>query len=417
MSVNALGGTTLNAAQTEAKKTTFVNDEPVSIMEFDAGKANKTVDIDQVSTDGSDDGKLSAGEVAKLAVKGAGEDVKNALTSPLGIIGIIGVTALSICPVTAPFVAPLVVAGAAVGIGAGAVKTVSGIGKMISADSDAEAKGGAKEVGSGIYTTGVSAATLKAGLNQMAKVEGSHMEAAYREGTSKTKAYFQDVNDLTGNKFGTLAASVKNKFGGNKLTEAQQQQVGEIMNRPQSDIDALIEQTNAQLGDGGGDIPPQLGDGGSNLPGPHNPNGGNGGGGGSTGGSSGGNGSRVLSQSEIDTLIRQMNGGPTDVLQPDTILNADGSIAGIYDSATGLYYEPQALGNGYTTAAAQTVQSSFPKLSGNVVGDTLTLPPAGTNAALPSGNIPPSLSSGASISQESLTIDPRLFTILQAKAA
>lgn len=122
MSVNAVNGTALSTANAEQTKKTFKQDEPVSIMEFDAGKANKTVDIDLVSTDGDNDGKLSAGEVVKLAVKGAGEDTKNALLSPLGIAGMIGVTALAICPVTAPFVAPLAVAGAAIGVGAGAIK-------------------------------------------------------------------------------------------------------------------------------------------------------------------------------------------------------------------------------------------------------------------------------------------------------
>lgn len=212
MSVNAVNGTASNAVA-EPHKTAFKQEEPVSIMEFDAGKANKTIDVDLVSTDGNDDGKLSAGEVAKLAVKGAGEDTKNALLSPLGIAGMIGVTALAICPVTAPFVAPLAVAGAAIGVGAGAIKTVSGVGKMITADTDAEAKTGAKQTGSGAYTTATSAFALKAGLKQMSKVEGSHMEAAYRDGTSKTKAYFEDVRELAGNKFGNLTTTIKNKFG------------------------------------------------------------------------------------------------------------------------------------------------------------------------------------------------------------
>lgn len=209
MSVNAVNRTTLSTTDAGQTKKTFQQEEPVSIIEFDAGKAKNTIDIDLVSTDGKDDGKLSAGEAAKLAVKGAGHDVKNALTSPLGIASMIGVAALALCPVTAPFVAPLAVAGAAIGVGAGALKTLSGVSKMVSADTDAEAKGGAKEVGSGVYTTGISATALKASLNQMAKVEGSHMEAAYRDGTSKTRAYFRDVNDLTGNKFGSFTAKFR----------------------------------------------------------------------------------------------------------------------------------------------------------------------------------------------------------------
>ncbi len=242
MSVNAVNGTALSTANAEQTKKTFKQDEPVSIMEFDAGKANKTVDIDLVSTDGDNDGKLSAGEVVKLAVKGAGEDTKNALLSPLGIAGMIGVTALAICPVTAPFVAPLAVAGAAIGVGAGAIKTVSGIGKMIGAETDAEAKSGAKQTGSGAFTTTTSAFALKAGLKEMSKVEGSHMEAAYKEGTSKTKAYFQDVKEMATelNPFprkGNLSQKEIDEIF--KSYEAEQN-IGTEGNLSQNDIDNIL---------------------------------------------------------------------------------------------------------------------------------------------------------------------------------
>ncbi len=247
MSVNALNGTSLGVTQTGNKKSVFTNEEPVSIMEFDAGKTNKTIDIDQVSTDGSDDGKLSAGEIAKLAVKGAGEDTKNALLSPLGIAGMIGVTALALCPVTAPFVAPLAVAGAALGIGAGAIKTVSGVSKMVTADTDAEAKSGAKQTGSGVYTAATSAAAMKASLKQMSKVEGSHMEAAYRDKTSKTKAYFEDVKDLVSEynplpRKGNLSQDEIDELFKSYNAEQEHINANADTNMSQADIDDLLAQ-------------------------------------------------------------------------------------------------------------------------------------------------------------------------------
>lgn len=244
--VNAVGNSASynSAAENVSNKK---KDVESSISVFDAGDANNTIDIDKVCTDGDDNGKLSAGEITKLAVKGAGEDTKNALLSPLGIAGTIGVIALSICPVTAPFVAPLAVAGAAIGLGAGALKTASGVSKMISAETDVEAKGGAKEMGSGIYTAGVSAAAMKSSLNQMAKVKGSHMEAAYRDGTSKTKAYFEDVKQLATeyNPFprkGNLSQEEIDEVFKSYESEQAQINANESTNMSQADIDALLKE-------------------------------------------------------------------------------------------------------------------------------------------------------------------------------
>ena len=244
--VNPVGSSAAYAAATESNANKK-KDDISSISVFDAGEANNTIDIDNVCTDGDDNGGLSAKEITKLAVKGAGEDATKALTSPLGIAGMIGIAALSICPVTAPFVAPLAVAGAAIGLGAGAIKTVSGIGKMVSAETDAEAKGGAKEMGSGVYTAGVSAAAMKASLNQMAKVEGSHMEAAYRDGTSKTKAYFEDVKQLATeyNPFprkGNLSQEEIDDLCESYKSEQTQIDANKDTNMSQADIDALLKE-------------------------------------------------------------------------------------------------------------------------------------------------------------------------------
>ena len=86
--VNPVGSSAAYAAATESNANKK-KDDISSISVFDAGEANNTIDIDNVCTDGDDNGGLSAKEITKLAVKGAGEDATKALTSPLGIAGMI----------------------------------------------------------------------------------------------------------------------------------------------------------------------------------------------------------------------------------------------------------------------------------------------------------------------------------------
>ena len=123
-------------------------------------------DVDKVSTDGKDDGKLSFGERMEYLGKGfAGELVKQAAKHPIATavtvaagIGLTVITGGAALPVMAA-------AGAAIGagtIGYGTYMTAT-------AENDTEAKEGMIKIGQGLFALGASAVSAKPALNAASK--------------------------------------------------------------------------------------------------------------------------------------------------------------------------------------------------------------------------------------------------------
>ena len=123
-------------------------------------------DVDKVSTDGKDDGKLSFGEKVESTLKGfIGNTVKSIVKHPIksGICIALGAGLLI---ATSGAAAPALVAfGALLGVG---TITASGI-KAAKAKTDAEAKEAWEGVGTGLFATVASVAGAKSALNTSAK--------------------------------------------------------------------------------------------------------------------------------------------------------------------------------------------------------------------------------------------------------
>ena len=124
-------------------------------------------DVDKVSTDGADDGKLSFAEKAESATKGfLGNTVKAIVKHPIkSAIGIALGAGLLIG--TGGAAAPALVAlGATLGIGTIAVNGI----KANNAKTDAEAKEAWEGIGTGLFATTTSVLGAKSALNAGAKV-------------------------------------------------------------------------------------------------------------------------------------------------------------------------------------------------------------------------------------------------------
>ena len=115
-------------------------------------------DVDKVSTDGNDDGKLSAGEKAESFGKGLlGGIVKGIVKNPLTTAAIVAASAGLIIATGGAAAVPLLYAGAAFGatqIGIGAYKAAK-------ATSDGEAKAAWEGIGTGTAMVGLAAAGVK----------------------------------------------------------------------------------------------------------------------------------------------------------------------------------------------------------------------------------------------------------------
>ena len=123
-------------------------------------------DVDKVSTDGKDDGKLSFGERMEYLGKGffgeiAKEVVKHPIASAVGIAGAAGLVFL-----TGGAILPAMVAAGSI-IGAGTV----GYGTYLTAtaENDTEAKEGMTKIGQGLVTLVASAFGAKPALNAASK--------------------------------------------------------------------------------------------------------------------------------------------------------------------------------------------------------------------------------------------------------
>ena len=122
-------------------------------------------DVDKVSTDGKDDGKLTFGESMESFGKGLAGMVKGAVKHPIAtaltVAGGVGLTVL-----TGGAALPiLVAAGAATGVG------MIGVGayKAATADTDAEAKQAWETIGGGALAVAASALGAKPALDAAAK--------------------------------------------------------------------------------------------------------------------------------------------------------------------------------------------------------------------------------------------------------
>jgi hypothetical protein len=129
-------------------------------------------DVDKVSTDGKDDGKLSFWDGAKSYAKGLfGGLVKNIVKNPLESLITIGAFAGGLA-VLGLVASPLIAAGVGVaaGIGFGAAALVKGINQTRNAETDCEAKMGLENAGTGTSMIALSGLGLK-GLSSKMKAK------------------------------------------------------------------------------------------------------------------------------------------------------------------------------------------------------------------------------------------------------
>lgn len=105
--------------------------------------------------DGKDDGKLESNEIAKSVFKG----LKSSLIDPfLSVKGLVTTAALSGLAILLPPLVPILIAGGTL-LSAGTL--VSGLSKVASAETDAEARSGWEKVASGGFGTFASVIGLK----------------------------------------------------------------------------------------------------------------------------------------------------------------------------------------------------------------------------------------------------------------
>ena len=142
-------------------------------------------DVDKVSTDGKDDGKLSFGERMEYLGKGffgeiAKEVVKHPIASAVGIAGAAGLVFL-----TGGAILPAMVAAGTI-IGAGTV----GYGTYLTAtaDNDKEAKEGMTKIGQGLVTLAASVFGAKPALNAASKAGVTSAQGAKNMNVFKATA-------------------------------------------------------------------------------------------------------------------------------------------------------------------------------------------------------------------------------------
>lgn len=123
-------------------------------------------DVDKVSTDGKDDGKLSIGEIAESTVKGFfGNTIKSIVKHPV-MSGITIAAGIGLIAATGGAAAPVLVAlGATLGVGTIAANGV----KVAKAENDADAKAAWEGIGTGLFATATSVLGAKSALNAGAK--------------------------------------------------------------------------------------------------------------------------------------------------------------------------------------------------------------------------------------------------------
>jgi len=123
-------------------------------------------DVDKVSTDGKDDGKLSAGEIAESSAKGFfGGIIKGMAKNPITTAVTIGLGAAATIA-TGGAALPLII-----GLGAGASALTIGVNayKYAKADNDTEAKMALEGIGTGTAGLALSATAVKSANTMAAK--------------------------------------------------------------------------------------------------------------------------------------------------------------------------------------------------------------------------------------------------------
>lgn len=118
-------------------------------------------DVDKVSTDGKDDGKLSTGEAAESFGKGLMGIVKGVINHPIATAATVGL-GLAATALTGGAALPVMVA---LGTATGAVMIGKGAYDAATAKTDAEAKAAWESIGSGTFAFAASAIGANASLN------------------------------------------------------------------------------------------------------------------------------------------------------------------------------------------------------------------------------------------------------------
>lgn len=122
-------------------------------------------DVDKVSTDGKDDGKLSVSESLESFGKGLAGIVKGAVNHPIATAATIGAGA-ALTVLTGGAALPAMIA---LGAGAGAVMVGKGAYGVATAKTDAEVKAAWEGIGNGTFAIGASALGAKSSLNAASK--------------------------------------------------------------------------------------------------------------------------------------------------------------------------------------------------------------------------------------------------------
>ncbi len=152
-------------------------------------------DVDKVSTDGEDDGKLSFGEKMESFGKGIAGIVKAALKNPLETAATVG-AGMFLTAITGGAALPIMVA---LGVGTGAVLIGKGAYDAANAKTDAEAKAAWEGIGSGTFALAGSALGAKASL-----------KAAYKAGvTGAQGAENMNIAQATLKTFKTIPEALK----------------------------------------------------------------------------------------------------------------------------------------------------------------------------------------------------------------
>lgn len=122
-------------------------------------------DVDKVSTDGKDDGKLSTGEAAESFGKGLLNIVKVVINHPIATAATVGL-GFAATALTGGAALPVIVA---LGAGTGAAMIGKGVYNAATAKTDAEAKAAWEGIGNGTFAVVTSALGAKSSLDAASK--------------------------------------------------------------------------------------------------------------------------------------------------------------------------------------------------------------------------------------------------------
>ncbi len=198
-------------------------EEDVSILTSSSETKTEKLDADYACTDGKEDGRLSTGEKIESVGKGVLKSAVNMIKAPFteaakgnflpaivaaggALLGVaaLGVFGTGIAAVACTIGGPIAFVGGAIGIAKGIGTIVTGLQKAdeianSGTGTDGEAKAACEQVGSGIFTTGLSIGAVAGGIKSIkgraktfAETKGSNMNKLSQKVASGEKVSFRE---------------------------------------------------------------------------------------------------------------------------------------------------------------------------------------------------------------------------------